>query len=410
MTHTPTHPAADRSPAGGNPVRRVFLLVLDSVGAGAMPDAARYGDEGAHTLRTVSRSPLFSVPTLQSLGIGNIEGLSFLGPVAAPRAAVGKLAELSAGKDTTTGHWEIAGIVSPTPLPTFPDGFPPALVERFSRACGRPVLCNRPYSGTQVIADYGAEHRQTGALIVYTSADSVFQIAAHVDVVPLGELYRCCRVARELLVGPYAVGRVIARPFAGDAPRFYRTPDRRDFSLPPPPPTLLDALQAAGREVIAVGKIADIFAGRGVTLSDPAHGNEACLAATERFAGQDFEGLCFVNLVDFDMNYGHRNDIDGYAGALSAFDRWLSAFLPTLRPEDVLLLTADHGCDPGDPSTDHSREYVPLLVYGRQIRPVPLGVRTGFTDIAATVGEWLGVPYDSGRSFAALTRRAKEDV
>ncbi len=387
-------------------VKRVFLIVLDSLGAGEAPDAAAFGDAGSHTLRSISLSPRFAIPTLQSLGIGHIDGQAYLGTNTPLRAAVARMTERSAGKDTTIGHWEIAGVVSPKPLPTFPHGFPQELLDAFSQETGRGVLCNRPYSGTQVIADYGEQHLKTGDLIVYTSADSVFQIAAHEEIVPPEQLYAYCRAARRLLTGPLGVGRVIARPFIGTPGHFTRTGNRRDFSLKPPAPTLLDALQAAGRDTIAVGKITDIFAGQGVSESVTAHGNAEGMEATDRLLRRDFDGLCFVNLVDFDMLYGHRNDVDGYAGALTAFDRWLATALPHLRPGDVLMLTADHGCDPATPSTDHSREYTPLLVIGDGIRPVNLGTRACFADIAATVADWFDVKLETeGTSFAdAITR------
>lgn len=382
--------------------RRVFLIVLDSVGAGEAPDAAQFGDVGAHTLLSVSASPAFHVPNLVSMGLGNVPGLDFLGRVASPMAACGKCAEASMGKDTTTGHWEIAGIVSPSPMPTFPHGFPEEVLDAFRKATGRGVLCNLPYSGTEVIKDYGEEHLRTGNLIVYTSADSVFQIAAHTDIVPLDDLYAYCRAAREILTGKYAVGRVIARPFTGTPGNFTRTADRRDFSLVPPGVTLPDAVKRAGLDMIAVGKITDIFAGRGMTESIFTHGNREGMEATAALAERNFRGLCFVNLVDFDMLYGHRNDRDGYARALSEFDTRLTSFLPRLGEGDVLLITADHGCDPCDQSTDHTREYVPLIVYGKGIRPVSIGVRKTYADIGKTVAELLGVPFPEGAgdSFA----------
>lgn len=379
--------------------KRVFLIVLDSLGAGEAPDAAAFGDTGAHTLRSIFRTGMLRIPTLQRLGIGNIAGLDFLGAVSRPAAAYGKMRERSAGKDTTIGHWEIAGHVSPRPMPTFPHGFPSDLLDRFRALTGRGVLCNLPYSGTDVIRDYGEEHLRTGDLIVYTSADSVFQIAAHEDLVPPEELYAICRRARELLTGDYAVGRVIARPFVGhSAADFTRvSADRRDFSLEPPVPVLPDVLKAAGYDVLSVGKIIDIFAGRGFTEFYRTHGNDEGMAVTAELAGRDFRGLCFVNLVDFDMLYGHRNDAPGYAAALNRFDAWLADFLPRMRADDVLLLTADHGCDPGDISTDHTREYVPLLVAGPGAHPVSLGVRDGFSDVAESVLGLLG----AGGTFGA---------
>ena len=383
--------------------RRVFLIVLDSVGAGEAPDAARFGDVGAHTFLSVSASPEFRVPNLVSMGLGNVPGLDFLGGTAFPAAACGKCAEASMGKDTTTGHWEIAGIVSPSPMPTFPHGFPEEVLDAFRRATGRGVLCNLPYSGTEVIKDYGEEHLRTGDLIVYTSADSVFQIAAHTDIVPLDDLYAYCRAAREILTGKYAVGRVIARPFTGTPGNFTRTADRRDFSLVPPGVTLPDAVKRAGLDMIAVGKITDIFAGRGMTESIFTHGNREGMEATAALAERSFRGLCFVNLVDFDMLYGHRNDRDGYARTLSEFDTWLASFLPRLGEGDVLFITADHGCDPCDRSTDHTREYVPLIVYGKGICPVSIGIRKTYADIGKTVAEMLGVPFSEGAGVSFAT-------
>ncbi|MBQ1261478.1 MAG: phosphopentomutase [Clostridia bacterium] len=383
-------------------MKRVFLIVLDSVGAGEAPDAAAFGDVGAHTLKRISASPLFAIPTLRELGIGHIPGLSFLGETDAPKAAVAKMTERSMGKDTTIGHWEIAGCISPEPLPTYPNGFPREVLDAFSEATGRGVLCNLPYSGTDVIRDFGEEHMRTGDLIVYTSADSVFQIAANEALLPPEELYEVCRKARAILTGKHAVGRVIARPFVGTcAADFKRTANRRDFSLEPPAVTLPEAVLDAGMDSIAIGKIFDIFAGKGFSEHFVTHGNaegmDRLLDAVER----DFSGLCFANLVDFDMLYGHRNDVDGYAAALTAFDAWLPSFLGKMREEDVLFITADHGCDPGDESTDHTREYVPLLAVGKGISPVSLGVRSSFADLAATVAELLGVSLATeGRSFA----------
>lgn len=381
-------------------MKRVFLLILDSCGIGALPDANHFGDEGCNTLRRIAASPDFSADTLCRLGLGNIDGVEYLDPAVAPLAAFARLAERSMGKDTIIGHWEIAGLVSPRALPTYPNGFPLDVIDAFKAATGRGVLCNKPYSGTEVIRDYGAEHVATGNLIVYTSADSVFQIAAHESVVPLEQLYEYCRLARELLQGEHAVGRVIARPFVGEAPDFTRTANRRDFSLAPSGPTLLDAVSRAGKTVFAVGKITDIFAGRGVTRSVYTHSNAEGMEQALNALNDEFEGLCFVNLVDFDMKYGHRQDIDGYAAALAAFDRWLPSFLDGLGEEDVLFITADHGCDPGDDSTDHTREYIPLLVYGKRVRAVNLGTRSTFADIGSTVAEALGVPFSgAGTSF-----------
>ena len=374
-------------------MKRVFLIVLDSCGAGAMPDAASFGDAGAHTLKSCYQTGKLHIPTLKKLGLGNITGLEFLGGTTAPLAAYGRMAERSRGKDTTIGHWEIAGLISDTRMPTYPNGFPDEIIRRFEELTGRGVLCNQPYSGTEVIRDYGDEHVKTGDVIVYTSADSVFQIAAHEDVVPLETLYEYCRIARSILCGEHAVGRVIARPFVGEKGAYKRTANRRDFSLQPPQDTMLDALKAAQKAVIAVGKITDIFGGRGVTETILTHGNDEGMQATTDAATRSFEGLCFTNLVDFDMIYGHRNNAVGYTQALNTFDTWLGGFLPQLHKEDLLVITADHGCDPGDISTDHTREYVPVLVYGNQVVVRNLQTRTTFADIAATVCAYLGVSY-----------------
>ena len=388
-------------------MKRVFLIVLDSLGCGAAPDAADFGDEGTNTLRRISQSPSFSAENTAKLGLGSIDGVDYIPRPARRRGAALRMTERSRGKDTTIGHWEIAGIVSPRPLPTYPDGFPDDLLAEFSRRVGRGVLLNKPYSGTDAIRDYGEEHLKTGKLIVYTSADSVFQIAAHEGVVPLEEQYAICRKAREMLTGEHAVGRVIARPFIGEsAETFVRTTNRHDFSLTPPRETLLDALSAEGKTVFGIGKIHDIFAGRGLTdfvyTAGNADGMQKTLEATER----DFEGLCFVNLVDFDSLYGHRQDVDGYAAAFAAFDRWLPSFLRLMREDDVLMITADHGCDPGDDDTDHTREYTPLLVFGKHIKPGAFGTRDTFADIAATVADYLGSPYrGDGTSFLAAIRR-----
>ena len=381
--------------------RRVFLIVLDSVGIGEMPDSAEYGDEGSNTLAACTRSDKLSIPNLRELGIFNIEGVGCGSPVEAPTGAVARLAEASKGKDTTIGHWEISGVISPKPLPTYPDGFPMELLEEFSRRTGRGWLCNKPYSGTQLLTDYGREHVETGKLIVYTSADSVFQIAAHEDVVPVPELYRCCEIARELLCGEHGVGRVIARPFVGTYPDYTRTPNRHDYSLQPPGDTVLDAIKAAGLDCIGVGKINDIFAGRGITEFVRTKSNADGMEKTFGYARKDFHGLCFVNLVDFDMVYGHRNDVEGYAGALTQFDRQLGQLLPMLREDDLLIITADHGCDPSTPSTDHSREHVPMVAWSKGIKAgANLGTRDTYAHIAATVADYLGVKGNfSGSSF-----------
>lgn len=383
-------------------MNRIFLIVLDSCGIGAEPDAADFGDVGANTLRSCAQVRGFSMPNLLAAGLGNLDGVDYLPKTDHPTAALARLQELSLGKDTTIGHWEISGIVSPQPLPIYPDGFPEEVLAPFRAQTGRGVLCNRPYSGTEVIKDFGREHLQTGDLIVYTSADSVFQIAAHESLVPPEQLYEYCRIARDLLHGKHGVGRVIARPFDGDWP-FHRTPRRHDYSLEPPRATLLDALSAAGKDVLAIGKIHDIFAGRGMTEYSYTTSNADGMAQTLAAAGRDFRGLCFTNLVDFDMVYGHRRDPEGYAAALHEFDTWLPQLLAQLREGDLVMVTADHGCDPGYLAhTDHTREYIPLMMFGPGIRPVNLGTRAGFCDIAATVAELLNVPLDTpGHSFAA---------
>ena len=382
-------------------MKRIFLIVLDSFGVGAEPDAADFGDVGSNTLRSCASSKLFAMPNMIAAGFGNLDGVDFLPKAEHPTAAIARLQELSRGKDTTIGHWEISGIVSPQPLPTYPHGFPEEVLKPFREQTGRGVLCNRPYSGTEVIKDYGRQHIETGDLIVYTSADSVFQIAAHEDVVPPEQLYEYCRIARNILKGKHGVGRVIARPFNGEWP-YTRTPRRHDFSLEPPKATLLDAVVAAGQDMIAVGKIHDIFAGRGMTEFSYTSSNADGMAQTLAAAKRDFHGLCFTNLVDFDMVYGHRRNIDGYANALHEFDTWLPSLLSALREDDLVMITADHGCDPGFlQHTDHTREYIPLVMFGKKIRPVNLGTRAGFCDIAATAAELLGVQLDTpGKSFA----------
>ncbi|MBQ9913342.1 MAG: phosphopentomutase [Clostridia bacterium] len=380
--------------------KRIFLIVLDSVGIGEMPDAHLYGDEGSDTLRACYTQKHFSVPELKKSGLFNIDGIDYGDGAVSPDGAYGRLAEASAGKDTTTGHWEIAGIVSENPFPTYPDGFPDEILRKFSEATGRGVLCNKPYSGTKVIEDYGREHLETGKLIVYTSADSVFQIAAHEDKVPLSELYKCCEKAREILKGEHAVGRVIARPFTGEYPHFRRTPNRHDYSLLPPSDTVIDVLAKKGLDVIPIGKIYDIFAGKGFPKSHPTKSNADGMRMTSEYQKKDFTGLCFTNLVDFDMLYGHRNDAAGYAEALMEFDGWLTDFKKNMRHGDVLFITADHGCDPTTESTDHSREYVPVLIYGEGIRNVNLGTRSTFADIGKTIADFFDAECKiSGRSF-----------
>lgn len=373
-------------------MKRVFLIVLDSCGIGEEPDAAEFGDKDCNTLKRIAQSPYFADKNMLSLGLGNMDGVDYLGKVEAPAASVARMREKSRGKDTTVGHWEIAGLISPSPLPTYPNGFPDDVLEAFSAATGRGVLCNKPYSGTEVIKDYGDEHIKTGKLIVYTSADSVFQIAAHEDVVPTETLYEYCRAARRILTGKNAVGRVIARPFTGSYP-FSRTANRHDFSLEPPSDTLLDTLKKNGKTVYAIGKIYDIFAGRGITEHVFTHSNTEGMQKTLEALDKDFDGLCFTNLVDFDMLYGHRQDIDGYAKAFAEFDGWLPSFISKMRDEDVLMITADHGCDPGDESTDHSREYTPFIIYSRSIPAKNYGTRSTFADIAATVAKLLGTDY-----------------
>ena len=383
-------------------MKRIFLIVLDSCGAGEMPDAAKFGDYNVNTLRSCATSKLLNIPNMRAAGLGNIDGLDFLGPVEQPCGAYGKLAESSMGKDTTIGHWEIAGIVSPKPLPTYPNGFPEEVLKPFREATGRGVLANAPWSGTAVINKYGDEHVKTGDLIVYTSADSVFQIAAHEDVVPLEELYEDCRIARRILRGKHGVGRVIARPFIGSGNGNYtRTANRHDFSLEPPRKTMLDAFKDAGLDSLAVGKIFDIFAGEGTTEHVYTKGNTDGMAKTMAYADRDFTGLCFINLVDFDMLYGHRRNIDGYAAALTEFDGWLAEFMKKMGPEDLVMITADHGCDPAYlATTDHTREYIPLLVLGQQVKPVNLGTRTCFANIAATICDIFGLPLETeGKSF-----------
>lgn len=382
-------------------MKRVFCIVLDSFGIGEMPDAAAFGDAGSNTFRSVWKTGELRFPNLFRLGFPEIPGVGEVlseeasGQSVSPfSGSVARLTERSKGKDTTTGHWEMTGIIRKQPMPTFPEGFPTELIDRFAATTGRGVLCNRPYSGTEVIKDYGREHLETGKLIVYTSADSVFQIAAHEELVPPEKLYEYCRMARELCQGEYGVGRVIARPFSGAWP-FERTKRRRDFSLTPPGENMLSLLKAAGYQVRAVGKIEDIFAGQGITHSIHTKDNEAGLLAAADELREEFEGLCFINLVDFDTLYGHRNDARGYARAVNAFDEKLPQLLALMKPEDVLMITADHGCDPGTPSTDHSREYVPFLAFGQPVcRQKNLGTRQSFADIGKTVLAYFGVEND----------------
>lgn len=374
-------------------MKRTFLIVLDSVGIGEMPDAADYGDKGTNTLKSAGKSPYFHMPDMKKLGLFNIDGIDWAEGTDRPAASIARMKEASKGKDTTIGHWEIAGLISKQPLPTYPNGFPEDVINEFCQKTGRGVLCNLPYSGTEVIKKYGDEHVRTGDLIVYTSADSVFQIAAHEDVVPVETLYEYCRIARKQLTGRHGVGRVIARPFIGADGDYTRTTGRHDFSLEPPGTTMLDQITAAGMEVLSVGKIKDIFAGRSISRFVYTTGNADGIEKTLEYMDEDFEGLCFVNLVDYDMLYGHRNDVDGYAKALTYFDEQLPKILEKLREEDVLMITADHGCDPAyTVSTDHSREYTPFLMYGRHIIPVNYGTRETFSDIGATILKYLGIP------------------
>lgn len=386
-------------------MKRIFLIVLDSFGIGEMQDAAAYGDHDVNTLRSVSGSPFFSMPNMKRLGLFNIDGVSVGQKEAAPQAVFARMTERSKGKDTTIGHWEISGIYSPRPLPTYPDGFPKEVLDAFTEKTDRGVLCNRPYSGTAVIQDYGDEHRRTGKLIVYTSADSVFQIAAHEDVVPVEQLYEYCRAAREILQGEHGVGRVIARPFIGESGSYVRTPRRHDFSILPPKVNMLDQLQAAGRDVIAVGKIKDIFAGKSITEAVYTSGNAEGIERTLEYLDKDFEGLCFINLVDYDMLYGHRRDVDGYAKALAFFDEKLPELVAKMRDDDLLMITADHGCDPAyTATTDHTREYTPFLMYGRKLAPGNRGTRKTFADIGATVLQYFGIAPDfEGEGMLKIT-------
>ena len=375
--------------------KRVFLIVLDSVGAGEMPDAAAFGDAGASTLGSLHKTGILDIPTLRSLGIGNIDGLEFLGKTSSPLGAVARMTERSLGKDTTVGHWEIAGYISSAPLPTFPEGFETEILDKVRKISGRELLCNKPYSGTAVINDYGKEAKEKNAIIIYTSADSVLQLAVQVNgVMELEELYRICEQLRRELVGTKdGVGRIIARPYIENADGSYtRTADRRDYSLEPPAVLLPEAVKRAGKASVSVGKISDIFAGVGFTEAERTHSNEEGMAFTEKFIESDFEGLCFTNLVDFDMSWGHRRDPEGYARGLNAFDAWLKRVLPKLREDDVLMVTADHGCDPCYlNTTDHTREYTPLIIYSKGISPDNFGTRESFADISATVAELLGV-------------------
>lgn len=374
-------------------MKRVFLIVLDSFGIGEAPDADKFGDVGANTLRTISGSPKFNCPNMTKLGLFNVEGTDYKEGVENPIGMYGKMQEESMGKDTIIGHWELAGLVSHKPMPTFPQGFPDSFVKEFEKKTGRKCLCNKPYSGTEVIKDYGEEHMKTGALIMYTSADSVCQIAANESIVPVEELYEYCRMAREMLIGDMAVGRVIARPFEGtNKDDFKRTTRRHDFALSPFADTMLDKITNSGKEVISIGKIVDIFNNRGITKFYRTTGNQEGMEKITQVAKEDFNGLCFLNLVDFDMLYGHRRNIEGYANAATEFDRFLGGFMEQLRDEDLLIITADHGCDPAfTMTTDHTREYVPLLIYNKNIKPKNLGIIKGFSYVSKVVCESLNI-------------------
>lgn len=392
-------------------IKRVFLIIADSLGIGAASDAHKFfngdaTDENSNTFRSIMASESFSADFLFEMGIGNIDGVDF-GSVKEPRGAYGMLCEKSAGKDTVTGHWELCGLSLKKPMPTFPNGFPKEFLSEFSRKTGRRLICNKPYSGTEVILDYGKEHIETGALIVYTSSDSVFQIAAHEDIVPVEELYRYCEIAREMLCGDLAVGRVIARPFVGDYPNYVRTPNRRDFALIPPENTLCDLIFSNGMDVIGVGKIGDIFAHRGITEEIHTEDNADGIDVTKEIIKRDFNGMCFVNLVDFDMKYGHRRNVDGYASAVSYFDKNLREIASMLSDDDVLIVSADHGCDPSHCGTDHTRENVPVLLYGKRVKNVNIGVRGSFADLGKTVAHMLGLSDNhlEGNSFYNLIKK-----
>lgn len=389
-------------------MKRVFLIVLDSVGIGEMPDAKAYNDEGSNTLKAASTSKYFDMPNMKNLGLFNIDTIDYYEKAKNPEGSFARVAESSKGKDTTTGHWEIAGIISDKAMPVYPKGFPKSIISEFELLTGRKVICNKPYSGTEVIKDYGDEHINTGSLIVYTSADSVFQIAAHEDVVPLNKLYEYCEIARNILTGENAVGRVIARPFIGKSGNYTRTANRHDFSLKPNKLTMLDELKENQLDVIAVGKIYDIFAGKGITEAIRTTGNEDGIKNLISLTQKEFNGICFVNLVDFDMIYGHRNDIDGYAKALTYFDTKLPEILKRLQSEDILIITADHGCDPSTSSTDHSREYIPLIVYGATIKSgINLGTLDTFADIGATIIDYFDINQKiEGNSFLNKIKKA----
>ncbi|MBL8212809.1 MAG: phosphopentomutase [Bryobacterales bacterium] len=384
------------------PIRRVIWIVLDSVGIGEMPDAAAYGDAGSDTLGNIAKHRPLQLPNLCALGLGNIAPLQGLPPASAPEGAWGKCTLASPGKDTTTGHWEMAGIHLAKPFPTFPNGFPAEIMDAFEAATGRGWLGNKAASGTEIIAELGEEHTRTGAAIVYTSADSVFQIAAHEEVIPLWELYKMCEQARQMLSGKYEVGRVIARPFVGEPGAFQRTPNRKDYAVPPPKGMLLDQLAERKVTVHSVGKILDVFLGRGIGPYDKTKSNAEGMAKTLEAMSETKEGLIWVNLVDFDMLFGHRNNVEGYARALEEVDAWTPTLRAALQPGDIAIYCADHGCDPTTPSTDHSREYTPLLVFGPEVRrAVSLGTRATMADIGQTVAAAFGTSIAVGSSFLA---------
>ncbi len=385
--------------------KRVFLIVLDSLGIGELPDANKFNDSGSNTLKAIRTSEYFNCPNLEKMGLFNIDGV--LGGIKNPTASFGKMSEQSLGKDTTLGHWEIAGLITNHALPTYENGFPKDIISEFEKLTQKKVLCNKPYSGTEVIKDYGKEHIETGNLIVYTSQDSVFQIAAHEEIVPVEELYKYCEIARKILVGKHGVGRVIARPFIGDYP-YIRTANRQDYSIKPPKKTMLNILKDNGFDVIGVGKISDIFANEGITKSYKIKDNNDGSVKTIDLIKSEFSGLCFVNLVDFDAKYGHRNDVHGYANALSEFDKKLGEMLDLLKDEDMLIITADHGCDPSTPSTDHSREYVPILVYGKNIKSdVNLNTLNTFSDVSATILDYFSLDKLDTKGTSFLNRVKK---
>ncbi len=380
--------------------QRVIWIVLDSAGIGEMPDAAQYGDSGSDTLGNIARIRGLKLPNLARLGLGNIKPLTGIPPAASPAAAYGKCTLASPGKDTTTGHWEMVGIHLAKPFPLYPHGFPPDVMNEFERRTGRRSLGNKAASGTEILKELGEEHMRTGSPIVYTSADSVFQIAAHEEVIPLWELYKMCETARDILRGPHEVGRVIARPFTGAPGKFARTSNRHDYAVPPPRDMLLDQLHDRGVLIHGVGKIFDVFLGRGIQESTKTKNNSEGMAETLNAMREMDRGMIFVNLVDFDQQYGHRNDVEGYGAALEEFDAWVPALQSQLRENDLAIFTADHGCDPTTPSTDHSREYVPLLVSGPKVRAaVNLGTRGSLSDIGQTVAENFGARLTQGQSF-----------